>query len=257
MEDQNITPGQKRIKSGEYIFYILEQSNNTIKMECENRRTHQKYSSENIVLKKLKPETFSVALEGTQSNIKAEIINADAQMIIKVNVNHEFLPLISEEVHLVLICDSENDPTLQVLKNMNIEVEEIREEMKDICISLTDNLVQDFSSSSLSTSALKVADFKMLNNGNYIVSLNYHIKSSSNEPQITVNATFNDGNKNEEKVYNETVNSTFSYTGYTTFQNIKFIINRNKASQKNLEISLQSSAQTAINNVNISLCKAY
>lgn len=62
-------------------------------------------------------------------------------MIIKVNVNHEFLPLISEEVHLVLICDSENDPTLQVLKNMNIEVEEIREEMKDICISLTDNLV--------------------------------------------------------------------------------------------------------------------
>ncbi|KAL4451122.1 hypothetical protein ABPG74_021444 [Tetrahymena malaccensis] len=256
MEEQSLTPGQKRIKSGEYIFYVLEQENNTIKMECENRRTHQKYSSENVVLKRLKPETFTVALEGTQSNIKAEIINADAQMIIKVQVNHEFLPLISEEIHLILICDSENDPTLQVLKNMNIEVEEIREEMKDICVSLTNNLVQEYSNGALSNSAVKVADFKILNNGNYIIHLNYHIKSGTNEPLITVNAAFNDG-KNEEKVYNETVNSTFSYTGYTTFQNIKFIVNRNKASQKNLEISLQSSSQTAISNVNVSLCKAY
>lgn len=65
-------------------------------MECEERKTGRKYSSGSVELKRVNVQTFVVGLRDTQSHIHCEVIPVDAKIIMKVIVNHAFLPLISE-----------------------------------------------------------------------------------------------------------------------------------------------------------------
>lgn len=85
-----------RIKLEDYLFYVTVVNENTVVIQCEQRRTFMRYSSGEVELKRLKSHSIPVALERTSGNITHELVNADAKLILTVKVNYEFLPLISE-----------------------------------------------------------------------------------------------------------------------------------------------------------------